>query len=143
MTSDLVFSLMLSVIGKYHLIISVINKEKLVRGKKMLRKPNTSCNEPSQRVMIQTVFWLSCFFSLLLFLWTSYVWLEKYHTSWACFLLTWLTCCDTQARFLTLRNYCFVWREFRSLTLQPWLWTHTRWIPLWQQEVLSSAADDM
>lgn len=34
MTSDLVFGLMLSVIGKYHLIILVINKEKLVRGKK-------------------------------------------------------------------------------------------------------------
>lgn len=67
----------------------------------MWRKANRSGNKPPQRDMIQTVFWLSCFFSLLLFLWTSYVWLEKHHTNWACFLLTWLTC-GTQQGFLPL-----------------------------------------
>lgn len=34
MTSDLVFSLMLSAIGKHYLIDSVINKEKLAREKR-------------------------------------------------------------------------------------------------------------
>jgi len=34
MTNDLVLILMSSVLGKYHMIVSVINKEKLARGKK-------------------------------------------------------------------------------------------------------------
>lgn len=86
MTSDLVFSLMLSAIGKHYLIDSVINKEKLVKEKRCWGNQTQETSSKvydRDSVLIEYFFFfffaVSCYFCEAL---TS-TW--KISSNWACF----------------------------------------------------------